>query len=64
MSSLSGKGCIKSGEAHQHEQQVGENEIMGMGKIQRLQKQGNARINKVSAKRPGLAIIIEKVRIA
>jgi len=35
-----------------------------IGKSQRLQNEGNARINKVSAMRPGLAKIIEKVRIS
>jgi len=35
-----------------------------MGKSQTLWREGNARINKVSAMRPGLAKIIEKVRIS
>ena len=63
MSSLGVKGCTKSWEAHEHDQQFGENETIDIGKSQRLQKEGNARINKVSAMRPGLAKIIEKVRI-
>jgi len=63
MSSLGVKGCTKSWEAHQRDQQFGENESIDIGKIQRLRKESNARINKVSAMRPGLATIIEKVHI-
>jgi len=37
---------------------------MDVGKSPRLQKEGNARINKVPAMKPGLAKIIEKVRIS
>jgi len=64
MSSLGVKGRIKSWEAHEHDQQFGENESIDIGKSQRLRKEGNARINKVSAMRPGLAKIIEKVCIS
>jgi len=64
MSSLNLKGRTKSWEAHERDQQFGENESMDAGKSQRLRKEGNARINKVSAMRPGLAKIIEKVRIS
>jgi len=64
MSSLGVKGRTKSWEAHECDQQYGENETMDIGKSQRLRKEGNARINKVSAMRPGLAKIIEKVRIS
>jgi len=39
-------------------------ESINNGKSQRLRKDSNARINKVSAMRPGLAKIIEKVRIS
>ena len=60
MSSLSVKGCTKSWEAHEHDQQFGENKSIHIGKSQRLRKEGNARINKVSAMRPGLTKIIEK----
>jgi len=49
-------------EAHEHDQQFGDNESIDIGKSQRLHKVGNPRINKVSAIRPGLAKIIEKVR--
>ena len=64
MSSLGVKGCTKSWEAHERDQQCGENESIDIGNSQRLRKEGNARINKVSAMKPGLAKIIEKVRIS
>jgi hypothetical protein len=64
MSSLGVKGCTKSCEAHERDQQFGENQSIDIGKSQRLRKEGNARINKVSAMKPGLAKIIEKVRIS
>jgi len=64
MSSLSVKGRTKSWEAHERNQQFGENESIDIGKSQRHRKEGNARINKVSAMKPGLAKIIEKVRIS
>jgi hypothetical protein len=63
MSSLRVKGRTTSWEAHERDQQFQENEITDIGKSQRLRKEGNARINKVSAMKPGLAKIIEKVRI-
>jgi len=62
--SLGVKGHTKSWEPHERDQQFGENESIDIGKSQRLRKEGNARINKVSAMKPGLAKIIEKVRIA
>ena len=64
MSSLGVKGCTKSWEAHERDQQFGENECTHIGKSQRLQKEGNARIDKVSAMKSGLAKIIEKVCIS
>jgi len=64
MSSLGVKGRTKSWEAHERDQQFGQNESIDFGKSQRLRKEGNARINKVSAMRPGLAKIIEKVHIS
>jgi hypothetical protein len=64
MNSLGVKGRTKSWVAHEHDQQVGENETIDIGNSQRLRKQGNARINKVLAMRPGLAMIIEKVCIS
>jgi len=64
LSSLGVKGRTKSWEAHERNQQFGENKSTHIGKSQRLRKEGNARINKVSAMRPGLAKIIEKVHIS
>jgi len=64
INSLSVKGHAKSWKAHECDQQFGENESIDIGKSQRLRKEGNARINKVSAMRPGLAKIIVKVRIS
>jgi len=64
MSNLGVKGNTMSWEAHEHNQQFGENESTNIGKSQKLQKEGNARIIKVWAMRPGLANIIEKVRIS
>jgi len=61
-SSLRVQGRTKSWEAHERAQQSGENDSTEIGKSQRLWKQGNGRINKVSAMRPGLAKTIEKVR--
>jgi hypothetical protein len=61
MSSLGVKGCTTFWEAHEHDQQFGEIESTDIGKSQRHRKEGNARINLVSAMRPGLAKIIEKV---
>ena len=64
MSCLGVIGRTKSWEAHEHDQQYGENESIDIGKSERLRKEGNAKINKVSAMRPGLAKIIEKVLIS
>jgi hypothetical protein len=64
MSSLRMKGHTKSWDSHECDQQFGENERIDLGKSQRLRKEGNATINKVSAMRPGLAKIIEKVCIS
>jgi hypothetical protein len=64
MTCLGVKGCTKSWKAHEDAQQFGENESIDIGKSQRLRKEGNARINMVSAMRPGLAKITEKVRIS
>jgi hypothetical protein len=64
MSSLGLKGRTKSWEAHERDLQFGENESIDIRKSQRLRKEGNARINKVSAMRPGLAKIIENVGIS
>jgi len=64
ISSLGVKGHTKTWEAHERDQQFGENESIDGGKSKRLRKEGTARINKVSAIKPGLAKIIEKVRIS
>jgi len=64
ISSLGVKGRTKSWEASERDQQFEENESTNIGKSQWLRNKGNARINKVSAMRPGLAKIIEKVRIS
>jgi hypothetical protein len=64
MRSLGVKGRTKSWEAHERDQQFGENESIDIGKSQRLRTEGNARINEVSAMKPGLAKIIETVRIS
>jgi hypothetical protein len=64
MSCLGVTGHTKSWAAHERDQQFGEIESIDIGNSQRLRKEGNARINKVSAMRPGLAKIIEKVHIS
>jgi len=64
LSSLSVKSRTKSWEPYERDQQFGQNVNIDIGKSQRLRKEGNARINKVLALRPGLATIIEKVRIS
>jgi hypothetical protein len=64
LSSLGVKCSTKSWKARECNQQFGENESTDIGKSQRLRKEGNARINEVSALRPGLAKIIEKARIS
>jgi len=63
ISSLDVKGRTKCWEAHERNQQFGDNESIDIGKSQRLRKGDNVRINKVSAMKSGLAKIIEKVRI-
>jgi len=64
MSGLGVKGRTKSWGAHECNQQFGENKSIDIGKCQRLHKESKARIEKMSAMRPGLANIIEKVRIS
>jgi len=64
MTSLGVKGSTKSWEAHERDQQLGENECIDIGKSQTHRKEGNARINKVSAMKPGLAKIIDQVCIS
>jgi len=62
--SLGVKGHIKSLEAHECNQQFGENEGINIGKSQRLRKESNARIDQVTAMKPGFANIMKKVRIS
>jgi hypothetical protein len=64
MRSLSVEVGTNSWEAHERDQQFGENDTIDIEKSQRLRKEGNARINMVSVIRLGLAKIIEKVRIS
>jgi len=64
MKSLHIKGCTMSWEAHERNQQFEDNQSTDIGRSQRLRKVGNARIDKVLALWPGLAKIIEKVRIS
>jgi hypothetical protein len=64
MSSLGVKGRTKSCEAHEGDKQFGENERTDIRKSQILRKEGNARINEVSAMRQCLPKIIQKVRIS
>jgi len=64
ISSLGVKGRTKSWEAHEPDQQFGDNGGIDIGKSWRPRKEGNARIDEVSAMRPGLAKIIEKIRIS
>jgi len=49
MSSLGVKGRTKSRETHKPDQQFGENDSIHIRKSQTLQREGNARIIKVSA---------------
>jgi len=64
MRSLGVTGHTKSWEAHERDQQFRENQSIDIGKSQRLRKEGNARFNKVSAMKPGLAKILEKVCVS
>jgi len=64
MSSLRVKGRNKSWDAPEHNQQLGENESVDIRKSQRCRTECNAWINKVSAMRSGLALIIETVCIS
>jgi len=57
-------GRAKSWAADEHDPQFGENDSIDTGKSQRLRKEGNARINILSAMRSGLAKMIVKVHIS
>jgi len=64
MSSVGVNGRTTFWQAHERDQQFGGNESVDIGKSQRLNNEGNARINKVSAMEPGSAKITEKARIS
>jgi len=64
MSSLGVTGRAKSSGSPECDHQFGENESTNNGKSQKPRHEGNASINKVSAMKPGLPKIIEKVRIS
>jgi len=61
MRSLGVNSFSKTWEAHECNKQFGEHDSIDIGNCAGLQKEGNARTNKVSAMRSGLAEIIEKV---
>jgi len=61
LTSLGIKGCSKSWKASERNRQFGENQSTDIGKTQRHQKEANARISKLWARRSDLAKITEKV---
>jgi hypothetical protein len=64
MSSLMVNVSIKSWKAHERDQQLGENESTSIGTSQRLRKEGNDIIKKMTAMRPGVRNMIENLRIS
>jgi len=64
MSSLGLKGSTQSLKAHERDRQFGVNEMIDIAMCLRLPKEGNDRINPVSAMRAVLAKIVEKVHIS
>jgi len=64
MSILGAKSRTKSLEAHERHQHFEEIESTKIGNGERHRNEGNARIYKVSAMRPGSEMLIEKVRIS
>jgi len=64
MSSLCVKVRTKSWEAHERNPLFEENDRIDIRKSQRLRKNGNTRMKRVSAMRPGLATINENVCIS
>jgi len=64
MSSLDLKGHTESWESHEHDQELGENECIDIGKGRTLRNERNATINKELGMRPGLAKIIVNVCIS
>lgn len=61
MKSLGVKGRTKTWEANERDEQFGENEAEPATTAKKLQKIGSARIRKVTAMKPGLSKVIEKV---
>ena len=59
MSNLAVKGRTKSLEAHECDQQLGQNECTDIGKSHRLRREGNDRMKLGSAMQPGSAKTIE-----
>lgn len=64
MSSPIIKGHTTSWETYEHDQQCGEYGSMDLGESERLTKEGNAIVNKVSAMCSASAKIIEKELIS
>jgi hypothetical protein len=64
MSSLGVKGHTMCWEGHECDQQLEEDESIHIGRSERLRKEGNARINNLSAMRLGFPMTIEKVHIS
>jgi len=60
MGSLGVKVRTKCWEAHERHQHFVENESIDIGKSQRLRKEGNARIDKVSAMKPEYQRLLKK----
>lgn len=56
-------GLQTSWEADDHDHQSGANVNIDIVESQNLRNEGNTRINKLSAIRPGMEKIVEKVRI-
>jgi hypothetical protein len=64
MTSLGVKGHTESWETHEHDQQFADIGNIDIWKCQRLRKEGNARMHKVSAMRSDVAKRIKKVCIS
>jgi len=64
MSRLGVEWRLTAWEAHEHDEKIGKNDSIDIGKSQRLRKEVYARFHKVLLMRPGLANIIDIVRIS
>jgi hypothetical protein len=64
INSLRVNGHTKSWESHERNPRFGKNECTDTSNSQRLRKDGNAKINKVSDMQSGLAKIIKNVRFS